>query len=224
MNSIGFPFGIGACLYFFVVLGGCASLAQRSVDNRNAPGVGGNPVVPDERPVLDPSKPPVGEIDTDIEVPAVGTLQIEEKEGAHNFQVSYSYLATLKYDLKYKTTLAEDEFSKLPTSIKYAIYQDEVADYITEWVDTPRETIRDGSIVLADQSILKRLIPSQANVDLIFAVPDANGKIIPRYLLPLGTFCEQYEAKYFKNETDPAKTCFELTEAEVKAKAPDAFK
>ena len=200
----------------------CTSLGIRSIDNRGQKGDSSLPK-PDNSPVLQPDANAPGDGSQDGATENVTSLLLAEKDSAPVFQVTYSYAGSLKYTVKYQTTLKDEETAKLPAQIKYSFYQGDSASFISGWLDTPKSSVQQLELTVTDQKVLRQLIPFQSKVDIIFSVPNDKGKDIPRYALAIGGFCNQLEAKYFNNETDPTKSCFDVTEADVKAKAPDAF-
>ena len=200
----------------------CTSITKKNnVDNRN-PGSGDSK--PDEdKPAIVPTGTPAAGVET--EVPTVAPLVIADVgSGDHDFGVTYSYDKVLKYAVNFNTKLKDEEVNKLPAKIKYAVYQSITVDYITEWIEIDRSILKGGTITFTDQAVIKKFIGQQKSIDVIFGVPDKDNKVMPSYVLPMGTFCEQYESRYFNNETQPEKPCTDVTEADVKAKAPDAFK
>lgn len=207
-------------LFFFSISVGCASL-KRNTDDRG-PAATPETKRPDDATVLSPTSgaPEVSEADD----ATVAVLGIADKDGDSEIQVTYSYSGTLKYNLKFATLLSDADFAQMPAKVKYAFYQSDAADYVMDWTEIDRDSVRRGDITITDQKTLKQILPFQTKVDLIIGIPNSTGEIIPRYSVLLGALCQQLDIKFFKNETDPAKRCADVTEADVKAKAPDAYK
>jgi hypothetical protein len=146
------------------------------------------------------------------------TLQLQPQPvGAPaNFDVSYGYgLENFGWTIAYTTTIDDAARALVPEQIRYAIYNKSAAAFIGDWQATSRDALKSGSFRIVDPIILKRLLPQQLNLEIIFDIELASSLGKVRYILPIGDFCRSFLPRYFTDQTIPGSRCFGVKESQL---------
>ena len=142
--------------------------------------------------------------------PQTGHLQL----GVH-FAYDSGYVGnkfTLSWGILFGSALTQPDLAVLPAELKWNLYNETSANYLTDWAQASTLASRDLLLgtVSAQDSLAKLAIGNQGKLILVFA--DLSGK--PLYNLNLGHLCKT-QPSYFVNLTETSKKCDQVSVSEI---------
>lgn len=125
-----------------------------------------------------------------------------ELENQLKFSYGYSE-ANYFWTFSYINDFQENQIAG--DTVKYAIYNEHAKAFITEWREMSTSEMKMGSITIKDQRELKRIIPQQHHLKVVFHVktPILGEQ---RWVLDYRTIFLKALGKYVDNQTEPKKT------------------
>ena len=150
-----------------------------------------------------------------------GATAIELANGRTGVQLSVNYSYELNggsgmgWAIDFTSTLEESALTNLPPTLKWNIYNRDTLAFIGAWQETPRTTLLAGNLAIDDPARLKRLLPRQASLDLVFDAEPSARLLKTRFVLPLGDLCRKYAQTAFFDRTTAGKTCFALKDSDL---------
>lgn len=93
------------------------------------------------------------------------------------------------------------------------VYDKSTSQYISdEW--TNLSALTTVTINIKDKALLKRLLPNQEHVSIVFATKEKNSIHVPTKILSVGEYCKSHPT-YFKDLTNTDRTCSEISDADL---------
>jgi hypothetical protein len=138
----------------------------------------------------------------------------KKSDGKYSFGVSYAYDVDFGWMTQFSTDISTAAIGALPVKVKWNIYNKKTGKFITAWTETEKHSLKTGGVKFDNKKVIKDLLVNQADIELVFGV-EKDGKIQPKYFLPIGEFCKKDLTDYFKNLTDSDKRCDQIKESDV---------
>lgn len=131
-----------------------------------------------------------------------------------SFGATFVYDEALAWQITYTTSLTADEVRGLPDPIHYAIYNTDAMAFATAWKEASREALLTGQVKITDAQEVRRLIPNQTHLELVFDTSSQDPTLPTFYILNLGLLCKQ-QPTLFKNLTETPRGCAQVTDADI---------